>query len=103
MCFVLSGSVYLLNALVLENGSLLVLQIQGRPKEAISLASTVGERKRAELYNRPRLTAGKTYTVITTSNIQDLTICIIETNKLRLYFATKKISLILTLSEQLGQ
>lgn len=31
----------LLNALVLENESLLVRQIQGRPKEAISSASTV--------------------------------------------------------------
>lgn len=51
--------VYLLNALVLESGSLLVLQIQGRPKVAISSAGTVGERKRAELYNRARQAAGK--------------------------------------------
>lgn len=55
---------YLLNVLVLENGSLLVLQIQERPKEAISSAGTVGEKKWAELYNRTRHV---------TSNIQENT------------------------------
>lgn len=53
----------LLNALVLENESLLVRQIQGRPKEAISSASTVDERKRTELHKRNRLQA-KTFTAM---------------------------------------
>lgn len=57
--FLLSVSNYLLNALVLENGSLLVRQIQGRPKEAISSAGTVGERKGAELYDKTRHAARK--------------------------------------------
>lgn len=57
--FLLSVSNYLLNALVLENGSLLVQQIQGRPKEAISSAGTVGERKGAELYDKTRHAARK--------------------------------------------
>lgn len=55
----MSLSNYLLNALVLENGSLLVRQIQGHPIEAISSAGTVDERKRAELYNRTRHAASK--------------------------------------------
>lgn len=45
---VLRASIYLLNDPALENGSLLVLQIQGRPKEAISSAGTVGERRQRE-------------------------------------------------------
>lgn len=55
----MSPSDYLLNALVLENESLLVRQIQGRPKEAISSAGTVDERKRTELDKRNRHTASK--------------------------------------------
>lgn len=50
---------YLLNAPVLENESLLVQQIQGRPKEAISSAGTVDERQRTELHRRKRHTASK--------------------------------------------
>lgn len=45
---VLSASIYLLNVPVLVSGSLLVLQIQGHPKEAISSAGTVGERRERE-------------------------------------------------------
>lgn len=39
---------------MLENVSLLVLQIQGRPKEAISYPGTVDKTEGAELYNESR-------------------------------------------------
>lgn len=40
---------YLLNAQGLENVSLWVLQIQGRPKEAISSAGTADESERSKM------------------------------------------------------